>query len=87
VNSLDDLLDQLGEAFGQFWSRIEESSAFNTIRENFETLPTSTQAIIKNGTLLVVVAVLFLIPISGILSSSSYISEYEEKKRHYPRFD
>ncbi|NQZ02556.1 MAG: hypothetical protein HRT45_17995 [Bdellovibrionales bacterium] len=80
MNSLDDLLDQIGDAFGQLWSRIEESSAYNTLRENFEALPGSTQAIVKIGSIVLVVAVLFFLPISGILGSSSYIAEYEEKK-------
>ena len=81
MNSLDDLLDQIGDGFRQLSSRLQESSAFNTLREKFDTLPTSTQGLLKTGSVAALICILFLVPISGILSSSAYIQEYEEKKQ------
>lgn len=80
MNSLDDLLDRLSEQWALIWSRIEENSTYNTLREKFETLPSSAQRLTIVGSISFLIFVLFLIPITSIFSSSSYIDEFDEKR-------
>jgi len=80
MNNLEDLLDRIKESMAQLWSRVEENSTYNTVRENFETLPSSTQKLLKAGGILLLLVGLFAIPISNILGASSYVSEFDQKR-------
>ena len=80
MNSLDDLLDRLNELGSNIWSRLEENSTFNTLREKFETLSSSAQRLITIGAISLVVLLIVSIPLTSLLGSSTYVSEFEEKK-------
>lgn len=80
MNSLDDLFDRLSELASTVWSRLEENSTFNTLREKFETLSSSAQRLITIGTISLVILLIVAIPLTSLLGTSTYVSEFEEKK-------
>lgn len=80
MNSLEDLMDRISELGSTIWSRLEENSAFNTLREKFETLSSSVQRLVTIGAISLVILLIVSIPLSGLFGSSSYVGEFEEKK-------
>ncbi len=80
MNSLDDLLDRLNELGSTIWSRLEENSTFNTLREKFEALSSSAQKLMIIGAMSLLILLIVSIPLTSLLSTSSYVSEFEEKK-------
>lgn len=78
--NLDDLIDRIKEAWATAWSSVEESSIYNTLRERFETLPSSTQKLVIAGCVGVFALIVVLIPLSSVMDASTYVEEFEEKR-------
>ncbi len=71
--AFEDLREQLKEGFGQVSSRIQESDAFQQIKERYESLSPSMQKIVKGVSLFAVVIISISIPYS--IYSGSTASE------------
>lgn len=78
--NLDDIKEQLRDQLNTTWGRIQESSAYNTLREKYEALPVVQQKAL--GVVGLILAVLFLLwlPYSYLSSSSDLMTEFEEKR-------
>src|SRR3989344_7679661 len=78
--NLDDLNDNLKSQFGQAWSRVEESSFYNQMKDRFENLSPTNQklTLMASGALLALVII--SIPYSYYLTSTEYVATYEEKR-------
>lgn len=80
MNSLEDVLERLNEALSTLWSRVQENSTYNTLREKYETLTSSQQQVLTLGAIAFAILFLVSIPLSTLFSSSSYVTEFEQKK-------
>lgn len=78
--NLEDLKDQIKEEFSRIAGEIQDSSTYNTLREQFETLPSHIQKLIISGGAAIVVLIILSIPLSFLSSAGTYMSEFEEKR-------
>ena len=78
--NLDDLKDKFTEVFGQAKDMVQESSLYNTLHEQYETLPTSAQKAITMGLAALAVLIVLLIPWSFLSSSSGFVTEFEDNR-------
>lgn len=78
--TLDDLKDQLREQWTELRGKIEESPAFNTLRERYETLTPSAQLGVKAGAAIFAIMVVVYFPYSYFSSSSDSVALFEEKR-------
>lgn len=76
----DDLKDQLREQFSSLWGRIQESSVYNNIKEQFEALPQAAQRAISIGAGVIVALFIVYIPFSYILAANDSIEEFNENR-------
>lgn len=78
--NLDDIKEQLRDQFNTTWGRIQESSAYNTLREKYEALPTNQQKALGVGALVLAVLILLWFPYSYLSVSGTLITEFSEKR-------
>jgi len=78
--NFDDLKDNLKSQLSQTWSRIEESSFYNQMRDRFENLSPSQQKLAMMGTGALLALIVISVPYSYYSSSTDYVSTYEEKR-------
>jgi hypothetical protein len=79
--ALEDIKDQLRERLSELWSRVQESPAYNNVREKYETLSPGAQRGLKLGAIVLALIILVSVPLSYFSSSSSSDSEYESKRQ------
>lgn len=75
---LDDIKDQLRDQANALWGRIQESSAFNSLKEQYETWPTVVQRSLTFVAGFLAVLVVLSIPYSYIDSASLAVDEFTE---------
>lgn len=78
--NLDDLKDSLKSQLGQTWSRIEDSSFYNQMKDRFENLPPAQQKLTLMGAGALFALFLISVPYSYYSTSAEYVSTYEEKR-------
>jgi hypothetical protein len=78
--NFDDIKDNLKSQLGQTWSRIEDSSAYNQLRDRFENLTPTHQKMVLAGAGALIALLIFSIPFSYYSTSSDYVTTYEEKR-------
>lgn len=78
--NLDDIKDNLKSQVGQIWSRVEDSSTYNQMKDRFENLSPLQQKLTLVGAGALVALFLVSIPYSYFSSSSEYITTFEEKR-------
>lgn len=78
--NIDDLKDNLKSQFGQTWSRIEESSFYNQMKDRFENLSPTNQKLTLMGAGALLALVVISIPYSYYSTSTEYVATYEEKR-------
>lgn len=75
--AFEELQDQLKDKWQEFKGQLDDSPAFNTLKERFETLnPTSQKAIIWSG-IVIFTFFMFSCPYSYWSTSTEYVAEYE----------
>ena len=80
MSALNDQLQNLKEQLNEVWQNIQESQSYNSLREKYEVLPTSTQKALKVSLLVGLLLVLILIPLGYYQSSSSNIEEFNTQR-------
>lgn len=75
--AFEELQDQLKDKWQEFKVQLDDSAAFNTLKERFETLNPNAQKLIIWSGILVFTFSLFSCPYSYYSSSSNYVAEYE----------
>lgn len=78
--NLEDLKDQLKEQAAQLWGELQESSAYNSLREQYENMPSSGQKLLQIGGVLLAIFMLLLIPLSYFDSAATKLADFEENR-------
>ncbi len=78
--NINDIKDQISERVDIIWEQLQESPAFNNLREKFEVLPQRTQKLITFGSLGFIAFLFALIPLSFFSSSSVYVEEFDTNR-------
>lgn len=79
--NFDDLKEQLLEKLQTLWNEIQESSAFNTAREKYESLPNEAQRGLQAGLIFLVISFLIYLPTSFFISSSALMERFESNRQ------
>lgn len=79
--ALEGLRDQLKEQWADLSSKIQESPAFNTLRERFESQTPTNQKVIVGVAATLVVLFLLSFPYGYISTSSEYLTQFEENRQ------
>lgn len=78
--AFENLRDQLKEQWADLSSKIQESPAFNTAREKFESQTPTVQRAIIAGTAVVVALFFLSFPYGYLSTSSEYMTQFEENR-------
>lgn len=79
--AFEGLQDQLKEKWAEISASIQESPAFNNLREQFESqTPIVQRVILFGGSFLTVFMLFWFLPYSYLSSSSTYMEQYEENR-------
>lgn len=78
--NLDDLRDKVRENVAALWGRVQESTLFNNLKEQYETWPASVQKTVLISASVLGLLILLSIPYSYIDSASTAIEEYNENR-------
>lgn len=78
--AFEDLKDQLKDQLAELRSKIEESPAFNTLRERYETLSPNAQFGVKAGFAVAVLLIMIWFPYSYFSTASDNVSIFEDKR-------
>lgn len=78
--NFDDIKDSLKSQLGQSWSRIEESSFYNQMKDRFENLTPTNQKFTLMGVGALLALTVISIPYSYYSQSADYVATYEEKR-------
>lgn len=78
--NLDDLKDNLKSQLGQTWSRIEDSSTYNQLKDRFENLTPQRQKLTLMGIGVLLAFLILMIPFSYYSDSSQSVSDFEDKR-------
>lgn len=78
--NIEDLKDNLKSQLSQTWSRIEDSSFYNQMRDRFENLSPSAQKLTLMATGALIALIVISIPWSYYSTSTDYVTTYEEKR-------
>lgn len=78
--AFENLRDQLKEQWAEASAKVQESSAFNNLREKFESQTPTVQKAIVAGAGLVVLIFLLSFPFGYFSTSREYMSQFEENR-------
>ncbi|MDZ4662311.1 MAG: hypothetical protein SGJ18_11905 [Pseudomonadota bacterium] len=79
--NFSDLKEKLLELFTPYWERVQESQAYTSLKEKFDSYPARTQKIIMAGVAaFLTLSFLFLFPFSYLNTASDSISQFEDNQ-------
>lgn len=78
--AFESLREQLRDQWSELWAKIEESSAYNTLRERFESQTPEVQRAIIVGGLVFFTMIVLSFPMAYISSSQDYLDQFEENR-------
>ena len=78
--NLDDLKDKLATDARATWDRIQESAAFNQMRDRYENMTPSMQKLTLYGGIGVVALIILSIPYSYYSASAASVEDFEGKR-------
>lgn len=78
--NLDDLKDQLRDQANALFSRVQETSWYNSAKDQYLSLPATAQKAIAFGSGILAVVIVLMIPISYIQSADVSIEEFNENR-------
>ena len=78
--AFEGLQDRLKEQWAELSAKIQESSLFNTARENFESQTPPVQKAIIAGAISLVVLLVFSFPYGYLSESSDFMTSFEENR-------
>lgn len=77
---IDDIRDKFIEVFGQVRSGIEESDAYNQLRERYDSLPPAGQIATLSGAALLMLFLALQVPFVFYSTSSDYLAMVDENR-------
>lgn len=78
--AFESLREQLNEKWSELSAKIQETSAFNTAREKYESQTPSVQRAIVLGGLAIAALIILSFPMSYISSSSDYLGAFQDNR-------
>lgn len=78
--AFENLKEQLKDQWNELSAKIQETSAYNTLREKFESQPVNTQRAIIAGAVALVGLFFLRIPYGYISESSDIMTEFEDNR-------
>ncbi len=78
--AFEDLREQLKDRAAEAMSKLQETSAFNTLRERYESQTPPVQKAVVAGASLLMVLIVLMWPMSYISSSSDTLAKFEENR-------
>jgi hypothetical protein len=78
--AFEGLREQVRDRWSELVSQIQETSAFNTLREKFESQSVTTQRLIMAGGALVLALFVLSFPYGYYSQSNEYLSQFEENR-------
>ncbi|KYG64889.1 hypothetical protein AZI86_11865 [Bdellovibrio bacteriovorus] len=78
--NLDDLKDRLASDARQTWERVQESAAYNQLRDRYENMSPSMQKITVVAASAAVALLILSFPYGNLTTSSEYVGEFEGKR-------
>ncbi|HEX7673985.1 MAG TPA: hypothetical protein VF412_07435 [Bdellovibrio sp.] len=78
--NLDDLKDRFITEGRATWERIQESAAFNQLRDRYENLSPGMQRLAIAGTVGVIALLILSVPYSNLTQSSDSVTEFEGQR-------
>lgn len=78
--AFENLREQLKEKWSEFSAKIQETSAFNSAREKYESQTPAVQRAIIFGALGFVALIILSFPMSYISSSGDYLSQFQDNR-------
>ncbi|MBO9666426.1 MAG: hypothetical protein J7501_06390 [Bdellovibrio sp.] len=78
--NLDDLKDKIATDARATWDRIQESAAFNQLRDRYENMTPSMQKLTLYGGVAVVALIILSVPYSYYSGSNVSVEEFEGKR-------
>ena len=79
--SLDDIKDRLASDARLTWERLQESGAYNQLKDRYENMSPSMQKVTLYGAIAFVAFMVLSVPYSYFSTSSDYVQEYESKRQ------
>lgn len=80
MSRLEEILEPITSQFVSLWEKIQESEAFNQLKDRYQTLTPSGQKLVQLITVLVVAGVLLYSPMSQLQISHTLVEEFEVKR-------
>lgn len=78
--NLDDLKERFSSEGRQLWERIQESSAYNQMRDRYENLTPAKQKLALMGTGVLIALIILAVPFSNFNESSDAEHDFEDKR-------
>lgn len=78
--NLDDLKDRLASDARQTWERVQDSAAYNQLRDRYENMSPSMQKLTVVGVSTAIALLILSFPYGNLTTSSEYVSEFEGKR-------
>ncbi len=78
--SLEDLKDRIASDARQTWERIQESGAYNQLRDRYENMTPSMQKITVIGAVVFIAFMILSVPYRYFNHSQEYVTEFESKR-------
>ncbi|WP_374032646.1 hypothetical protein [Bdellovibrio bacteriovorus] len=80
MSSFDDLKEKLVSDARVTWERIQESGAYNQLRDRYENMTPAMQKLTLVGGVALVSLIILSIPYGKYTQSNEYVSEFESKR-------
>jgi len=78
--NLDDLKERFSSESRQLWERIQESAAYNQLRDRYENLTPAKQKLTVAGVVALIVMLILSMPYSSFTQSADSEHDFEEKR-------
>lgn len=79
--NLTDLKEKIFETLGPYWEKIQESEAFTTLKEKFDSYPPRIQKLIMAGAaVLLSLTFLYIFPFAYLSTAGDSITQFEENQ-------
>ena len=78
--NLDDIKERISTEARQTWDRIQESAAYNQLRDRYENMTPTMQKLTLFGGIAAVSALILSVPYSNFTTSNEAVTEFEGKR-------
>jgi hypothetical protein len=80
MSRLNDLKEQFKSQIAPLWEKIQQSPAFNQIKDRYENLSTGSQKMVVLGITTIIILLLASLPLQFLLSASDEVASFEGQR-------